>query len=149
MDDRATSSVVGKLLGVGLVLLYLSGATTVLFGSVIPDAQRATGQELAERTVADVAARVERAIEPVRGHVQGRIALDPPTTIDGSGYRLRLHDGEIALIHPNDAFSTVAPLDVPSAITVVDSTVDSGASGALVVRGTAGNRTITLVEGER
>lgn len=149
MDDRATSSVVGKLLGVGLVLLYLSGVTTVLFGGVIPDAQRASGQEVAERTVADVAARLERAIEPVQGHVQGRVAFEPPTTIDGSGYRLRLRDGEIALVHPNDAFSTVAPLDVPSAVTVVDSTVDSGASGALVVRGEADNRTIALVEEER
>jgi hypothetical protein len=149
MDNRATSSVVGKLLGVGLVLLYLSGATTVLFGGVVPDAQRASGQELAERTVADVAAEVERAIEPVPGHVRGRIALEPPTTIHGSGYRIRLRDGAIALVHPNDAFSTVAPLELPSAISVVDSTVDSGARGALVVRGEADNRTITLVEGKR
>jgi hypothetical protein len=149
MDDRATSSVVGKLLGAGLVLLYLSGATAVLFGGVIPDAQRATGQELAERTVADVAGRLERTIEPVRGRMEGRIAVEAPTTIAGSGYRLRLRDEEFALLHPNDAFSTVAPLELPSAVTVVDSTVDSGASAALVVRGEANNRTIRLVEGKR
>lgn len=149
MDDRATSSVVGKLLGAGLVFLYLSGATAVLFGSVVPDAQRATGQELAERTVADVAARLERALEPVPGHVRGSVSLEPPATIAGSGYRLRLRDGALALVHPNEAVSAVAPIELPSTVSVVDSTVDSGARGAVVVRGEAGNRTIRLVERER
>lgn len=149
MDDRATSSAVGKLLGVGLVLLYLAGATSLMYGSVVPDARRATGQELAERTVGAAAARVERVLEPVGGRFAGRATLSLPPTIGGRPYRLRLADGGLRLVHPAEGIAATAPLDLPPSVAVVDSTADSGEGGAIVVEGDAGNRTLRLVEGER
>ena len=146
MDNRATSPAVGKLLGIGLVLLYLSGATSVLVGSVVPTAQRATGQELAERVVADASARVERALEPVGGRVSGRLSLDLPPTIAGAGYRLALRDGRLRLRHPDPAIAATAGLGLPASVTALDGAVDAGPGVALVVRGAAGNRTVGLEE---
>ena len=148
MDNRGTSAVVGKLLGAGIVLLYVSGSTAVLLGDVVPGARQATGQELAERVVGDASARLERALEPVDGRLRGTISLDLPVTIAGSGYTLRLRDGGLELRHPNPGIGARAPLELPPAITVEPSAIESGAGGGIAVRGPATNRTIRLDEGE-
>ncbi len=148
MDNRGTSPAVGKLLGAGLVLLYLSGTTSVLLGDVVPSARQATGEELAERVVADAGARLERAVEPVDGGFAGRVSLDLPATIAGAGYRLHLEDGRLALRHPDPAIGAAAGVELPPTFTAVDSAVDSGGRAAAVVRSQPSNRTIRL-EGER
>ena len=148
MDNRGTSAVVGKLLGAGIVLLYVSGTTAVLVGDVVPGARQATGQELAERVVGDASARLERALEPVDGRLRGRISLDLPETIAGAGYSLRLRDGGLELRHPNPGIGARAPLELPPAMTAETSVLESGPGGGIVIRGPGTNRTVRLVEGD-
>ncbi|MEF8838415.1 MAG: hypothetical protein V5A24_01655 [Haloarculaceae archaeon] len=148
MDNRGTSSVVGKLLGAGLVLLYVSGSTAVLLGDVVPGARRATGQELADRVVGDAAARLERTLEPGGGHLRGTVSLDLPSTIAGAGYSLRLRGGELHLKHPDPGIDARAHLETPSAVSASASTIQSGSEGAIVVSGPTANRTVRLIEEE-
>jgi hypothetical protein len=146
MDNRGLSSVVGKLLGAGLVLLYVSGATTVLVGDVVPEARRVTGQELSERIVADAATRIERAVEPVEGRLRGRLDLSLPATIADAGYRLGLENRTVVLDHPDPGIGATAPLGLPRTLSADAGWVDSGAGVAVTVRGSAGNRTVGLEE---
>jgi len=148
MDNRGTSAVVGKLLGAGIVLLYVSGTTAVLLGDVVPGARQATGQELAERVVGDASARLERALEPVDGRLRGTISLHLPETIAGAGYSLRLRDGGLDLRHPKPGIGSRAPLEMQPGVTAVTSTIESGTSGRIVVDGPTTNRTVRLVEGD-
>ena len=147
MDNRGTSAVVGKLLGAGLVLLYVSGATTVMLGDVVPGAERATGRELAERVLGDAAGRLERALAPAPGRLDGRLEVALPATIAGAGYSLRLDGRTLELNHPDPGLSIAAPLEVPSKVSVVESRVDSGTDVAILVEGAATNRTVRLEEG--
>lgn len=148
MDNRGTSSVVGKLLGAGLVLLYVSGSTAVLMGDVVPEARRASGQELAERVVGDAASRLERTLEPAGGQLRGTLSMKLPATIAGAGYSLDLRAGELHLRHPDPGIEARAHLEMPSDVSTGNSTIESGSDGTIVVRGPAANRTVRLVEGE-
>lgn len=146
MDNRGVSPSIGKLLAAGIVVLYLAGSVTVLGGSVVPETRTAAAQELAERVLGDAVVRLERALQPGPGQLDGRIRLPTPATIGGDGYRLVLHNETLSIQHPDPRLSIEAGLAVPAGVRTAASAVDSGASVLITVEGAAGNRTVGVVE---
>lgn len=146
MNNRGVSAAIGKLLAAGIVVLYVAGSVFVLSGEVVPNAREAAGREVAERVLADATLRLERALQPSGGHLEGRIAIPSPATIAGAGYQLALQNRSIHLRHPNPRLSLRADLAIPEAVTPVEGAVDSGAAIAVTVSANSGDRTVRLVE---
>jgi len=119
MDNRAVSTVVEKALAIGLVTLFVSLVSLTMFGGVVPDFRAASGEELAERTLAKATERVQQAVPPntTRADVRTRVTL--PGTIRRAGYRIRVDGRTLVLDHPSDRISARTPLALsPSVVSV-------------------------------
>lgn len=147
MDNRAVAPVVGKLLAAGIAVLFLGATTSLLFGGVVPEYRTATGEELAERVLADAAATVERAVPDTDTGVEVRVRTDLPGSIRGTGYALFLRNDTLVLDHPNDRLDTSTRLSVPSKVRTRGGRWESGTELAVRVSGDGGNRTIELEGG--
>jgi hypothetical protein len=146
MDSRGVSPVVEKLLAAGIVLLFVSGMTTALFGDVVPQYRTASGQEVAERVVSRAANAIERSLPTVSGAVTVRRTFEVPGTIRSSGYSLALRPDGLVVRHPDPAIGARTALELPPSVAVDRGSVDSGATLVVTVSGPAGNRTVSLAE---
>ncbi|PSQ06733.1 hypothetical protein BRC97_05490 [Halobacteriales archaeon QS_6_71_20] len=143
--DRAVTPVVSKSLEIGLVLLFVAGLSTALYGGAVPDYRDTAGDRVAERTVAGAATDVERAVPPPAASVRVRQRIPLPATIRGADYRVVARGGALALEHPNDAVGANARLALPDRVDGVTGTWRSGATTVVVVTGGGGNVTAELV----
>lgn len=148
MDNRGVSAVVEKLLVAGIVLLFVSGMTTVLVGGIVPEYRASAGEELGERVVARVANAVDASLPAVDGRVTVETHLSVPSTLAGTAYRLALRNGSVTLVHPNPAIGATGALALPAGYRPAESTVESGPPLRVRVSGPAGNRTVALQERE-
>lgn len=143
MDNRGVSPVVEKTIAIGLVALFASGLTATLFAGAVPDYRRSVGQEVADRTLAEAASEIERAV-PAN---DGTVAVDRvhvlPGTIEGAGYSLELSDRTLRLHHPDSTIGGETRLALQPSITVQNGTW-SGGEFLVSVRGAAGNRTVSV-----
>lgn len=144
MDNRAVAPVVGKLLAVGIAVLYIAGMTTLLVGGVVPEYRTGTAEELSERVLADAGAHVERAVPDTRSDVDVRLRRDLPATINDASYRLVLRNDTLTLDHPDDRLGSRTSLSLPSNVTTVESSWESGDDLAVHVAGAGTNRTVEL-----
>ena len=149
MDNRAVSPVVGKLLATGIAVLYVASATGLLLGGVVPDYRATAGSELGERVLATAAGELERSVPAADGRSDVRLTRELPRTIAGDRYRLVLANRTLALEHPDDGVDARARLSLPTGIRVPNATWESGDPLTIHVRGTPGNRTLSLAEGTR
>jgi len=145
-DDRGVSSVVGKVLAIGISLLYIGAMTTLVFGSVVPEYRTATGQEMGDRVLATAAGSIEQAPPAVGGTVEAATAVELPATIRDSGYRLTVSGRTLELDHP-DGISAETRLSLPDDMTVQDGSWNSGGELLVAVSGPAGDRTLSIEEG--
>lgn len=131
---RATSPVVGKALEAGLVVLFVGLLTATLFGNVVPAYRTAAGGELAERTVAGAADRIEASVPPAArdATVDRRVSL--PGTIAGAAYRVRVDGRRLVLDHPNPGIEASTRLALPGRVRTVRGTWESGSDPTVVVR---------------
>ena len=145
--DRGLAPVVGKTLEIGLVLLFISGLSTALFGGVVPDYRTVAGDEVAERTVVAAAERVDAAVPPMAwtARVERRVPL--PDTIRGAAYRISAEERLLVLEHPARGIDATARLAFPSRVVSVEGTWHSGADTAVVVRTAADGVRVELVNG--
>jgi hypothetical protein len=137
MPDRGVSPVVGKLLEIGVVLLFATTLTVALSGGVVPDARSAAGEELADRVLASAATSVVETV-PAAGQnasVTRRLAL--PDSIAGEPYRLRTAGRTLVLEHPVDRLSARHRLALPSRVVAVRGSVASGEPALVRVTSTA------------
>ncbi|MEF8781790.1 MAG: hypothetical protein V5A39_14105 [Haloarculaceae archaeon] len=144
MDSRAVAPVVGKLLAAGLAVLYIAGMTSLLLGGVVPEYRTQTADELSERVLADAAAHVERSVPDTRSDVDVRLRRDLPATIRDASYRLVLRNDTLILDHPDDMLDSRTSLSMPSNVTTVESSWESGDDLMVRVAGTSTNRTVEL-----
>ncbi|MFY4812977.1 DUF7266 family protein [Haloarcula sp. AONF1] len=148
MDNRALSTVVEKLLSMGLVLLYIGLVTTTLYGGTVPAYQSAVGAELGDRTLAEATARVEQAIPPNARTVSATVRVSLPETIDGAGYSIRTDGTALVLDHPDPEIGGRTRLVLPDSVDTLEGEWQSGSPTVVTVSGTRGSVTVTL-EAER
>lgn len=133
-DDRALSPVVGKALEASIVVLFVGLLTTTLFGGVVPTYRAAAGQELAERTVAGAADRVEASVPPAARDVAVTRRADLPATIAGADYRVRVDGRRLVLEHPNPDVDASTRLSLPDRVAAVRGGWESGGRPTVTVR---------------
>ncbi|GCF14333.1 hypothetical protein Harman_22680 [Haloarcula mannanilytica] len=144
MDNRALSTVVEKLLSMGLVLLYIGLVTTTLYGGTVPAYQSAVGAELGDRTLAEATARVEQAIPPDGRTVSTTVRVSLPATIDGTGYSIRADGDALVLDHPDPEIGGWSQLVLPDRVNALEGEWQSGSPTVVTVSGTRGRVTVTL-----
>lgn len=126
--SRGATPVVGKALEATLVVLFVGLLSAVLYGGIVPGYQAAAGDELADRTVADVASDVERGVPPPTRSATVTVDVDLPATIDGAAYRIHAADDRLVLEHPHPDVGAEAPLSLPDRVVAVSGTLESGGS---------------------
>lgn len=144
---RAVAPVTGKLLEVGVVLLYVGLVSTALYGGVVPGYEAAAGDGVAERTLATATQRVQQAVPPNGTHVQARAAVELPDTIDGRAYELRAEGRRLVLDHPGQ--DADARLALPDSVVEVSGSWSSTAPAVVSVEGTERGLVVRLEEGRR
>lgn len=130
---RAVTPVVGKTLELALVLLFVAGISTTLFGGIVPDYRTGTGTEVADRTVVSAAERVDGAVPPAVRSARVVRSVPLPGTIRGTAYRIVATDGALTLEHPTPGIDATARLALPERVVSVEGTWHSGAETAIVV----------------
>jgi len=145
VDNRAVAPVVGKLLAAAIAVLYVAGTTAVLLGGVVPEYRTAAGEELSERTLAEAAAAVDRAVpETTTDSVGTRIRVDLPASIRDASYSIVLKNGTLALDHPDSRLDRRTQVQLPSRVDAIESTWESGETFVVVVSSDGTNRTVEL-----
>jgi hypothetical protein len=143
MDSRAVSAVIEKVVAIGLVVLFVSGFGTALFGGVVPDYRASAADELAERSLASIADSVEAAVPASRSTANVTRTVTVPSTIAGSTYRFELVGRRLHLRHPEPAIGATTRLAIPAGVDVGNTTVSAGAL-RVRVRGDERTRTLDL-----
>jgi hypothetical protein len=133
-DDRAFSTVVEKILAIGLVTLFVSLVSVTVYGGVVPDARTAAGEQLSERTLATAAERVQQAVPPNATAADIRVRVDLPPTIRGTGYEIRAENRSLVLDHPRDRLDQRARLALPDSVVRVEGRWGSGEATVVRVR---------------
>lgn len=134
-DDRALSPVVGKALEASIVVLFVGLLAAILFGNVVPAYRAAAGEELAARTVAGAADRVETSIPPPAHDATVTRRADLPETITGAAYRIRVDGRRLVLEHPDPDVGVSTRLALPDRVATVRGGWESGGDPTVVVRG--------------
>ncbi len=127
-DERGVSPVIEKLVTAGLVVLYVGGMTTVLFGSVVPAYETAAGDEVAARALASAAGEIEAAAPRPGSEATVRATVDLPATIDDDTYRIVLSDRQLRLEHPDPGIEATTRLAVPGSIRLEPGRWQSGST---------------------
>ena len=129
MADRAMTPVVGKAMEATLVVLYVGLVTAALYGGAVPEYRSSAGAEVAERTLADAATDIERAVPP-----DARFAT----------VRVRAEENELHLDHPDPQVAATAPLVLPDRVNGVSGTWESGEETSVRVESTDGGLEVHL-----
>lgn len=146
-DERGVTTAVGKLLEVGIVVLYITALTATLYGNVLPDYRSATADELGERVLAKAAYEVEDAV-PSRGRavaVRSRVAL--PETIRSDPYRIRATGRSLVLDHPHPAVDGRVTLVLPADVVRVAGEWRSDRPALVAIRSVEGGLAVSLATG--
>lgn len=146
-DDRAVSAVVGKVLEVGLILLFVAGITATLFGSVVPGYRTAAGDAVAERALAAASQEVQQAVPPNGSHVRATASVDLPATIRGRAYEVVVRNRTLVLDHPHPGVNATARPALPPAVVNVSGSWSSDRPARVVVESTPRGLAVRLTEG--
>lgn len=148
-NERGVTPAVSKALEVGIVVLFVGVLTTTLYGNVVPEYRDTVGDEVAERTVAAAAERVENAVPPPVRHAQVVHRVDLPESIRGAGYRIAAVNRSLVLRHPSPAVEARTELSLPAHVDAVVGGWESGAETIVVVSGTDDGLTVRLTDQDR
>lgn len=148
MDNRAVSTVVEKTLAIGLVALFVSLVSVTVYGGVVPEFRTATGEELADRTLAKATERVQQAVPPNATDVDARVRVALPGTIQGAGYRIYPDRRTLVLDHPDDRIATRARFALPASVVRVEGEWQSGAPAYVRVERVDAGLVVRLETGE-
>jgi hypothetical protein len=136
--------VVGKLLAVGLAVLFVAGTTAAMLGGVVPAYRTAAGGELADRVLAEAVASVERAVPDTDARVDVRVGADLPASIHGASYTLVLRNDTLVLDHPDARLDSRSRLNLPPEVRTAESRWHSGGQFVVRVADSGPNRTVRL-----
>lgn len=147
-DHRGLTPAVGKALEVGVVVLFVGVMTTALYGGVVPDYRDAVGEEVAERTVAAAAERIENAVPPAARHARVVHRVDLPVRIRGANYRVVAAERAIVLEHPSPEIGARTRLALPARVDAVSGSWESGGAAVVLVTGDADGLDVRLTDRE-
>ncbi|MFB6080359.1 MAG: hypothetical protein ABEJ81_05120 [Haloferacaceae archaeon] len=146
-DERAAASVVGKALESVVLVLLIGVLATMLFGGVLPGYRTAAGAEVADRTLAGAAGRIDRAVpDGDPWGVDRELRVDLPDTIRGRRYELRATGRTLVLDHPAAGIGGRARLDLPAGVRA-SGTWASDTPAVVRVRGDRDGLRVRLVAG--
>lgn len=148
MDSRAVTPVVEKTITMGIVVLFIGGMTTTMFGTAVPAYRDAVGTEMNERVLAKASEEVEHAVPPNATGVQSRRVVDLPATIRGTAYSIRVDGRSLVLDHPEIATTHRSRPALPPSVTRISGEWESGATTVVSVRSVPGGLAVELREGE-
>jgi hypothetical protein len=148
LDRRGVTPAVGKILEVGLVVLFVGLATTVLLGGAVPDYRTAVSAEVGERVLATASGEVERAVPPVAREVEATREVSIPATIRDSGYALQVDGRWLVLDHPHPEVNGRMRLSLPPSVHRVEGGWESGARTVVHVRGGDDGLVVELADRE-
>lgn len=120
IDDRAVTPAVSKSLEATVVVLFIGLVTVTLYGGVVPGYRTTAGDEVADRTLAAAAHRVQAAVPPDAKEVSARVRVDIPKTIRGEGYRIRAEGRTLVLVHSHRGVGGRTRLTLPPGVVSVD-----------------------------
>jgi hypothetical protein len=135
-DDRAVAPVAGKLLEIGLVILFVGLLTTTLHGGVVPGYRTEAGDRVGERALVGAAQRVADAVPPPARSARVTLAVDLPDTLRGTAYAVRVHRRTLVLDHPDPGIGARARLALPDRVVRVAGRWRSDRPAAVTVRTT-------------
>jgi hypothetical protein len=139
VNERAVTPAVSKVFEIGLVVLYVSLVTATLYGGIVPDYRTATGDELAERSVATAAQRIQQAVPPNATVGSATTSFRVPETIRGTTYRFRIENRTLVLDHPDHGIEARGALVVPQTVESIAGNWSSRSPARVHVRqGTGG-----------
>ncbi|WP_143040783.1 DUF7266 family protein [Halopenitus malekzadehii] len=150
IHSRAVAPVAGKLLEVGVVVLFVATLSTALYGGVVPEYRSAVAEEVGDRTLTAADHAVTSAVPPaprtptVRSATT-RTTVDLPETIRGESYRVRFADGVLTLEHPHSAVDGRRRLAFPTQPSGTPSTWRSDARTIVVVQRDEEGLTVELM----
>lgn len=147
-DRRGLTPAVGKALEVGIVVLFVGVMTTALYGGVVPEYRGAVGDEVADRTVAAAAERVENAVPPPARQLRVVHRIDLPTSIRGAGYRIAADGESLVVEHPAPAIAARTRLALPARVENLSGAWESGEDAVVVVTGDDDGLTVRLTDRE-
>lgn len=132
--DRAVTPVVEKVITIGLVVLFVGGTTTALFGGAVPTYRDAVGDELGERILATATERVEAAVPPNGTDVTSRTRVDLPASIRGSPYSITASGTDLVLEHPRESVGDRMRPALPAHVAGIEGEWRSGTPLVVTVR---------------
>lgn len=147
MDSRGVTPIVEKTITMGIVVLFIGGMTTTMFGTAVPTYRDAVGTEVGERVLAMASEEVERAIPPNETAVQANRTVDLPATIRGSAYTIRVDGRSLVLEHPELSTTHRSRPSLPPGVIRIDGDWQSGANTIVTVRSVPGGLAVELREG--
>lgn len=148
MDNRGSSTVVGKLLSLAIILLYITLLTTVLYGHNIPAYRATVGTELGERTLTEATARVEQTVPPASESTAMTHRVELPATINGAAYDIRTDGTAMVLDHPDSDIGTRSYPVLPDRVTTLTGAWHSGGQLVITATGPGDDITIQIGDGE-
>lgn len=147
-DDRAVTPAVSKSLEATVVVLFVGALTVSLYGGVVPEYRTATGEQVADRTLAAASHQVEAAVPPEAERVDVRVRADIPETIRGEGYSVRTDGRTLVLDHPHGGVGDRARLALPGRVVSVAGEWHSRRDAWVVVEDRPGGLAVRLRQGE-
>ena len=148
VDRRGLTPAVGKALEVGVVVLFVGVMTTALYGGVVPEYRDAVGDEVADRTVAAAAERVENAVPPPARQLRVVHRIDLPSSIRGAGYRIVMDGESLVVDHPAPDIAARTRLALPARVENLSGAWESGEDAVVVVTGDDDGLAIRLTDRE-
>lgn len=146
MDNRGVTPVVEKAVTMGIVLLFIGGVTTTLFGTSVPAYRDAVGAEVGERVLSTAVREVETAVPPNGTAVSSRTHVELPPTLRGTGYGLHVDGRSLVMTHPDPAIGGRARLSLPTYVTRITGDWQSGAETVVGVNDVDGGVAVVLEE---
>lgn len=148
MDRRGVTTVVAKLLAFGIVLVYIGGIVSVIYGGAVPEYRSAVGDELGDRVLATAADRIQGSVPPDAHDASASVAVDLPATVRGSGYAITVDGRSLVLDHPDEAVGGRVRLALPAHVASVDGTWESGGEHLVRIERDPGGFAVRLTGGE-
>lgn len=146
MDDRGLTPVVSEALVIGLVLLYIGLLTALLYGSVIPTYQTASGAEIGDRVLTTATERVEQEIHPSY-RLDARSRVDLPSTINDRAYSIRATNRTLVLEHPHPEIGGRTRPALPGSVSAINGSWRSHTPLIIRIMGNETGYRITIEDG--
>lgn len=146
--DRGAIPAIGKVLEVGIVILYVGLVTTALFGGIVPEYRTSAANEVGDRTLASASQQIQQTVPPNANHVEAHAYVDLPDLIRGDAYEITAEDRNLALDHPHPEVDARTALALPEAVVEVSGTWSSTDPALVVVESTDDGLVVRLERGD-